>query len=256
MNAQRGVERNRWLPVRAKAAISKLWDRANGQHKSDPKGARLVRDAMSRQVVTIEPDEPISGAAERLAEQEVGVLAVCGGDHRLSAVITDRDIVVRTLAQGLDPERLTAGECATKEPVTVSPSETLDQAARRMDEQQVRRLPVIQAGRLVGIVSQADLAANGAERQAGSMLAKMAQMAGDRRSARWLLRRSYREGEEWRPPHRGSVSSGRRLTAAGLPRTHYALTSLVETAPSVYLAGVVIGVVLAALALLQLGPFQ
>jgi CBS domain-containing protein len=200
-------------------------------------GTRLVRDAMSRRVVTIDCDEPVSRAAECLAEEDVGVLAVCGRDRRLSGVITDRDIVIRTLAQRLDPERLTAGECGTGNPVTVSPSETLDEAARRMDEQQVRRLPVTQTGRLVGIVTHADLAANGADRQAGRLLARMARLGGDRRSARWLLKRSYRE----------------RKQSSGSPPSMYALAPFVETPPLVYLGGMVVGIFVAALALLQLG---
>lgn len=153
---------------------------------------KLVRDAMSSRVASIDAEEPVARAAERLAEHDVGVLPVCRAGDRLSGVITDRDIVVRTVAQGLDPDGLTVGECGTDEPVTVSPSETLDQAAQRMDEQQVRRLPVTQAGRLVGIVSHSDLAAHGAHRRAGSLLARMAQVGGDRRSAGWLLRRPYR----------------------------------------------------------------
>jgi predicted transcriptional regulator len=193
---------------------------------------------MSRHVVTIDPDEPVSRAAERLAEQDVGLLAVCGADHHLSAVITDRDIVVRTVAQGLDPERLTAAECGTKEPATVAPSETLEQAARRMDEQQVRRLLVIQAGRLVGIVSQSDLAAHGAHRRAGRLLERMARKGGDRRSAGWLLQRPYSEDGRYPPGSQPTLST---------------LAPLIDTAPPVYLAGYVIGVVLAALALLQLG---
>jgi CBS domain-containing protein len=252
MSAQVGVKRDRLLASRAKAAISKLGGRVIGGHKSDLKEARLVRDAMSRQVVTIEPDEPVSRAAERLAEQDVGVLAVCGADRRLRAVITDRDIVVRTLAQGLDPEQVTAEECGTNEPVTVSPWETLHQAVRRMDEQEIRRLPVIQAGRLVGIVSHCDLAASGAHQQAGKLLARMAKLGGDRRSARWLLRRSYKERER-RAAHR-SVAGGSGRFPIAFPRTPTALIPLVEMPPSTYMGGFAIGLVFAALALLQLGP--
>jgi CBS domain-containing protein len=90
-------------------------------------------------------------------------LAICQAGDRLSGVITDRDIVVRVIAQGLDPDQLTVGECGSGEPATASPQETLDQAARRMDEQQVR------------------------------LLERLARGGGDRRSARWLLDRPYRE---------------------------------------------------------------
>jgi CBS domain-containing protein len=157
-------------------------------------GAKLVRDAMSDQVAAVDAEAPVAHAAERLAEQDVGVLAVCRGGDRLSGVITDRDIVVRVIAQGLDPRRLTVGECGTGEPATVSPRETLDQAAQRMEQQQVRRLPVVQAGRVVGILSHSDLASHGADRRAGRLLERLARRGGDRRSARWLLNRPYRKG--------------------------------------------------------------
>jgi CBS domain-containing protein len=241
MNGQIGEGTDRLPATRARTAISKLGGRFIGGRNSRPEEERLVRDAMSRQVVTIGPDEPLSHAAELLAERDVGVLAVCGTDHRLRAMITDRDIVVRSVAQGLDPERLTAGECATMDPVSVSPWETLGQAARQMDAQQVRRLPVVQSGRLVGIVSQADLAASGADQQAGRLLARLAQPRGDGRSARWLLRRSYREEERGREAHRADATSA-------------ALAPLVDTPHSVYLTGFAVGIALAALALLQLRP--
>lgn len=199
MKAQVGVKKDRSLTAlaaRVESAMSELRGRAIGRRRSKVEETKLVRDAMSSRVASIDPGEPVARAAERLAEQDVGMLAVCRAGDRLSGVITDRDIVVRSVAQGLDPDGLTAGECGTGEPATVSPWETLDQAAQRMAEQQVRRLPVTQAGRLVGIVSQSDLAAHGAHRRAGRLLERMAQLGGDRRSARWLLRRPYREPEE------------------------------------------------------------
>lgn len=202
MKAQVGVRKTRSLPAlaaRAESAMSQLRGRAIGKRRSSVEERKLVRDAMSSRVASIGPEEPVARAAERLAEQDVGVLAVCQAGDRLSGVITDRDIVVRTVAQGFDPEGLTAGECGTDEPATVSPGETLDQAAQRMDEQQVRRLPVTEAGRLVGILSQSDLAAHGAHQRAGRLLERMALPSGDRRSARWLLGRPYRERGESTP---------------------------------------------------------
>jgi hypothetical protein len=84
---------------------------------------------MSTRVAAIGTDAPVAEAAERLAEQDVGVLAICRPGNRLSGVITDRDIVVRVVGQGLDPDALTVEECGSAEPATVSPQETLDQAA-------------------------------------------------------------------------------------------------------------------------------
>jgi CBS domain-containing protein len=198
MKAEVGVRKEQLLAAlraRAEAVISALGGRATRRRRSSREETKLVRDAMSSRAASIEPEEPVARAAERLAEQDVGVLAVCRADNRLSGVITDRDIVVRTVAQGLDPNGLTAGECGTGEPATVAPWETLDQAAKRMDEQQVRRLPVTQAGRVVGMVSQADLAASGRHRQAGRLLERISRQSGDRRSARWLQRRPYRDRE-------------------------------------------------------------
>jgi CBS domain-containing protein len=194
MRTQIGEKKDRSLVVRVEAALSQLGGGATRKRKASAEEGTLVRDAMSSRVASINAGAPVADAAERLAEQDVGVLAICEGGDRLSGVITDRDIVVRVLAQGLDPHGLTVGECGTGEPATASPRETLDQAARRMEEQQVRRLPVIHAGRLVGILSHSDLAAHGADRRAGRLLKRLARRGGDRRSARWLLDRPYREG--------------------------------------------------------------
>src|SRR5260221_9632936 len=152
---------------------------------------------MSCRVAAMDAEAPVAHAAERLAEQDVGVLAVCRGGDRLSGVITDRDIVVRVIAQELGRRGLTVGECGTGEAATGSPREALDQAAQRMEQQQVRRLPVVQAGRLVGSVSHSDVAAHGADRRAGRLLERLARRGGDRRSARWLLDRPYRGGFWW-----------------------------------------------------------
>jgi CBS domain-containing protein len=203
MRTQIGEKKDRSLVARAEAALSQLGGRATRRRKARPGETTLVREAMSSRVAAIDVEAPVADAAERLAEQDVGVLAVCRDGDRLSGVITDRDIVVRVIAQGLDPDELTVGECGSGEPATVSPRETLDQAAQRMDEQQVRRLPVTDGGQLIGIVSHSDLAAHGADRPAGRLLERLARRGGDQRSARWLLDRPYGEG---------------RLTAASAPR--------------------------------------
>jgi CBS domain-containing protein len=171
--------------------LSELGGRTTRKRKASPEETTLVCDAMSRRVAAIDAEAPVADAAERLAEQDVGVLAICRAGDRLSGVITDRDIVVRVVAQGLAPDELTVGECGSGEPATVSPQETLDEAARRMEEQQVRRLPVTEGGHVIGILSHTDLAAHGADRRAGQLLERLARRGGDRRSARWLLDRPY-----------------------------------------------------------------
>ncbi|HMJ74247.1 MAG TPA: CBS domain-containing protein [Solirubrobacterales bacterium] len=203
MRTQIGEKKDRSLVARVEAALSQMGGGATRKRKASAEERTLVRDAMSSRVASISAEAPIADAAERLAEQDVGVLAICQAGDRLSGVITDRDIVVRVIAQGLDPDELTVGECGSGEPATASPQETLDQAAQRMDEQQVRRLPVTHAGRLIGILSHSDLAAHGADRRASRLLERLARQGGDRRSARWLLDRPYGEG---------------RSTAASAPR--------------------------------------
>ena len=193
MAMQSAEKKDRPLIARAQAVLSELVGRKTRKRKSKVGETTLVREAMSRQVAAIDADAPVAKAAERLAEQDVGVLAICRPGNRLGGVITDRDIVVRVVGQGLDPDALTVGECGSGEPATISLRETLDQAAQRMEEEQVRRLPVTEAGRVVGILSHADLAAHGADRRAARLLERLARCGGDRRSARWLLNHPYRE---------------------------------------------------------------
>lgn len=180
------------LMARAQAVLSELGGRSR-KRKSSVGEPALVCDAMSRRVQAIDTDAPVVEAAARLAEQDVGVLAICQAGNRLKGVITDRDIVVRVIGQGLDPDALTVGECGSGEPATVSPRDTLERAAQHMEKEQVRRLPVTEAGRLIGILSHSDLAAHGGNRRAGRLLDRLARCGGDRRSARWLLNHPYRE---------------------------------------------------------------
>jgi CBS domain-containing protein len=188
------AKRDRSLVTRTQTALSKLGSKVSAKGKANPEETARVWQAMSRRVAAIDAKAPVADAAERLAEQDVGVLAICQAGDRLRGVITDRDIVVRVVAQGLDPDRLTVGECGSAEPATASPQETLEQAAQRMDEQEVRRLPVTDRGRLIGILSHSDLATHGGNRRAGRLLERLARQGGDRRSARWLWDRPYRRG--------------------------------------------------------------
>src|SRR6202040_902523 len=110
-----GAKKDRSLVARAEAALSELGGRATRKRKASPEETTLVCDVMSRRVAAIDAGAPVADAAKRLAERDVGVLAICRADDRLSGVITDRDIVVRVVAQGLDPDELTVGECGSGE---------------------------------------------------------------------------------------------------------------------------------------------
>lgn len=117
-----------------------------------------VRDLMSQGVVTIEPGESASLAARLLSRHNIGSLPVCGEDGRLRGIITDRDIVLRCLAAEEDPTRTTVGEIMTRGCATVSPRDDVREAGRIMAATQVRRLPVTEEGKVVGMVSLGDLA--------------------------------------------------------------------------------------------------
>ena len=117
-----------------------------------------VSDIMSSRVISIGQNEPVSAAAKLLKRANIGALPVCDAKQRLRGIVTDRDIVTRCVALGADPEETPVGEIMSPGVVTASPLEEVNAAVRRMSEDQVRRLPVLDEGRLVGIVTLCDMA--------------------------------------------------------------------------------------------------
>jgi len=111
-------------------------------------------------------------AAKRLAELDVGAMPICGEDDRLKGMLTDRDIVVKVLAQGKDPASTRAGELGQGDgqTVTIGADDPITEALHTMTEHKVRRLPVIDGHRLVGIISQADIATNLDEERVGDLV--------------------------------------------------------------------------------------
>ena len=132
--------------------------------------AKTARDVMSPDAECIGEGDSVLDAAKRLAELDVGSMPICGEDNRLKGMLTDRDIVVKVLAQGKDPASTTAGELGEGKPVTIGADDSVDEALRTMTEHRVRRLPVIDGHDLVGIVSQADLAVNIDEEKVGDLV--------------------------------------------------------------------------------------
>ena len=118
----------------------------------------ITRDVMTTAPRCIGVNDSLSIAAAVMADLDVGALPICGEDSRLKGMLTDRDIVVRAIAQGMDPETTPSSALATGAPITVQADDDIAIAVERMQEHQVRRLPVIHERRLVGIVSQADIA--------------------------------------------------------------------------------------------------
>lgn len=119
--------------------------------------ADLVRDAMTPSPRAIREDATAVEAARTMESEDVGSLPVVRGDE-LVGIVTDRDLVLQVLAKGRDPEQVRIDEICSASPIVASPEEPLDDALWRMAKEQVRRLPVVADGRLVGILAQADVA--------------------------------------------------------------------------------------------------
>ena len=129
-----------------------------------------VREIMTGNAECIGENESLAAAARKMADLDVGALPICGEDNRLKGVLTDRDIVVRALADGADPRTVTAGDLATGEPVTIGADESIDEAIDTMKTHRIRRLPVIDGHDLVGMLSQADIARNYPEDEVGGLV--------------------------------------------------------------------------------------
>jgi len=118
----------------------------------------LISDMMSPNVVSITPEETTALAARLLYRHNIGALPVCGEDGRLKGIVTDRDIVLRCVAAENDPQTTQVKEIMSKGVVSVSPNDDVRVATRIMAAEQVRRLPVLSDGKVVGMVSLGDLA--------------------------------------------------------------------------------------------------
>ena len=117
-----------------------------------------VRDLMNPSVVSIEPTSSAALAARLISRHNVGALPVCSQDRRLRGVVTDRDIVLRCVAAEEDPAQTMVRDIMTRNCATVSPGDDCREASRVMSVQQVRRLPVVEDGKVVGMISLGDLA--------------------------------------------------------------------------------------------------
>ncbi len=117
-----------------------------------------VKDHMTKELVRVAPEESAAVAARLLARHNVGMLPVCSKEGRLRGVVTDRDIVLRCVAADEDAARVKVAEIMTRRVISVDSSVSLETAAGVMAREQVRRLPVSEEGRLVGVVTLSDIA--------------------------------------------------------------------------------------------------
>ncbi|MFI9611808.1 CBS domain-containing protein [Streptomyces sp. NPDC052023] len=118
---------------------------------------QYVRDIMTSDPVTVEPQTSVAAVARIMRDEDLGAVLVTDGDH-LRGLVTDRDLVVRSIADGGDADEITVAAACSDDLVTVRPDEELDHAVELMREHAVRRIPVIDEDHAVGIVSLGDLA--------------------------------------------------------------------------------------------------
>jgi|RhiMetdeSRZDD1v2_1073273.scaffolds.fasta_scaffold1040503_2 CBS domain-containing protein len=116
-----------------------------------------VRDVMCPSPVTLPASASLLEAARTMREQDIGDVIVLEG-NRLAGILTDRDLVVRGIAEGRDPERTRIGDVCSRELTTIAPDESVSQAVRIIREKAIRRLPVEEDGRVIGIVTMGDIA--------------------------------------------------------------------------------------------------
>lgn len=121
--------------------------------------AQTVADVMTADVIAVSTADTVRQAAKLMQERNVGDVLALNADQ-LAGVLTDRDIVVRVVAAGLDPEQTPVGEACSSDVVEVRPDTPVDEAVQAMRTAAIRRLPVVDSGRVVGVVSLGDLAAD------------------------------------------------------------------------------------------------
>ena len=135
--------------------------------------SKTAREIMTEGCECAGENDSIADAAKKLKELGVGSMPICGEDDRLKGMITDRDIVTKVVAEGRDPSSVKVGELGEGKPVTIGADDSVTEAIKTMTEHQVRRLPVIDGHKLVGIVSQADIAKNAEEDDVGELVGEI-----------------------------------------------------------------------------------
>ena len=141
--------------------------------------AKSVRDAMTQDPRSIRASASVVEAARLMREQHIGSLPVTE-DERLVGMITDRDITTRVVAESAAPET-PVGDVYSHDLISVEPDNGLDDALQLMARHQVRRLPVVENGRLVGIVAQADIALREDETKTGALVEAISKPSGEER---------------------------------------------------------------------------
>ena len=142
--------------------------------------AKSVREAMTEDPRSIGATASVVEAARLMREEDIGSLPITD-DEKLVGMITDRDITTRVVAEAADPTATSVEDVYSRDLVSVEPDEDLDEALQLMARHQVRRLPVVESGRLVGIVAQADIALREDETKTGALVEAISKPSGEER---------------------------------------------------------------------------
>ena len=133
-----------------------------------------VREVMTQRPATCSPTDTCAQAATLMKQHDCGSAPVVEGG-KLVGIVTDRDIAIRVVAQGKDPQQTQVGEIATDQPYYVHPDQDLDEALELMAYRKVRRLPVVDDGQLVGMLAQADVVHEAKEKKAAQVIEEISQ---------------------------------------------------------------------------------
>jgi CBS domain-containing protein len=134
-----------------------------------------VRDVMTPSVQTARLTDSATDAARLMRDNDVGSLPVVSDQNEPLGMVTDRDVTIRVVAEGRSPDAVRVSEIYSEHPVTVDPDESLDDALARMAQYKVRRLPVVEQGRVVGVLAQADVALAEKPKKTGEMLEEISE---------------------------------------------------------------------------------
>lgn len=117
-----------------------------------------VREIMTGPAESVRENDNLIEAARKMRELDIGALPICDESGQVKGMLTDRDIVVKVIAAGSDASSVTLAELEDREPITIGADASVDEALSKMMDHNVRRLPVVESNRLVGIISQGDIA--------------------------------------------------------------------------------------------------
>jgi CBS domain-containing protein len=141
-----------------------------------------VKDLMTREPATLAPEASCGEAATLMRQEDCGSIPIVREGGRLVGIVTDRDIVVRAVAAGKDPRATPVSQVMSADPVTVAPDADVDEAERIMSDRQIRRLPVVEDGKLVGILVLGQIARREPEAETGETLKDISQPSSGRGS--------------------------------------------------------------------------